>query len=179
MGITRTTPYCSGALVYVLVQNNNSVSRSLELATRANRQSRNFYYELAPGKQIHVPFYGIYGNYQVDLNIWYPATNIYLHDETQYGINICGLHFSATCNSAAGTVDVTLQNVGTSFMTTRTERLQPLREAKWDDTPPGYGSGSVPRTVPVRARGATPVNYAINVFVVGSAFPNKVYLGTC
>jgi hypothetical protein len=179
ISIVATTPYCSGGLVYVTVVNNEVAAKQVQLVMRANGQARFFYAVLQPGQRIYAPFYGISGNYQVDLNIFYPTTGIYLHDETQYGINACALHPSVACNSAAGTVDVTLVNQGTSFMTTRTARQVPLPVAYWDDRPPGLGNGSVVRTVPVKSPGGSPVDYVITLEIVGVQHTPWIYTGTC
>lgn len=177
--IVATTPYCSGNLVYVTVLNNEEATKQIQVVARANGQARFFYAVLAPGQRIYAPFYGIAGNYQVDLNIFYPTTGIYLHDETQYGINFCALVPSVTCNAAAGAVDVAMVNSGTSFMTTRTTREVPLPVAFWDDRPPGLSNGSVVRRVPVKTPGGSPVPYVITLEIVGAQHTPWVYTGSC
>ena len=179
IGIVATTPYCSGGLVYVTIRNDNEVAKQIQVVMRANGQARFFYTEIVPGQTIYAPFYGTYGNYQTDLNILYPQTGTYLHDETQQGHNACSLTPSVACNSADGTVDVTLRNTGTAFMTVRTIREAPLPLASWDDRPPGYDNGSVVRQVPVKSPGGSPVAYAISIKILGAQIDALHFAGTC
>lgn len=170
--------YCSQQLVYAPVRNSGKTVKDVHIRLHANGKISEFYGRVNPGKTIYVPYYGVWGNYQVDLYVWNEVTQTYLHDETKAGVHVCDVTVSAQCDTATGSVQVSILNTGTAFATVRSVKVRPAPEASWEDNPVADGKAVV-RTVPVRARDAVPVPYFIDIDVVGSYIDAGYFLDVC